>query len=70
MSDNGQFENVPESTRLPRSPLGPKCDDCGETTMLQSYRPHPTLTKHELRTYKCPGCSREDVLGSPLPVTE
>jgi hypothetical protein len=67
MSDNGQSENMPESTPPPRSPLGPKCETCGETTILQDYRPHPTLRNHELRTYKCPACAREDVLGSPMP---
>ncbi len=66
MSENGQYENMPEPPQIARSPLGPKCDACGATTMLQDHRPHPTLTKHELRTYKCPACAREDVVGSPV----
>ena len=67
MSDNGQVENVSEPPQLARSPLGPKCEACGATTMLQDHRPHPTLKKHERRTYKCPACAREEVLGSPAP---
>ena len=64
MSENGQSENMPEPKQA-RSPAGPKCEACGATMVLRSYRPHPTLKSHELRAYQCPLCSREEVLSSP-----
>ena len=67
MSENGQAENMPESKQILRSLEGPKCDNCGATMSLVEYRAHPTLPAHELRTYKCPACSREEVLGAPRP---
>ncbi len=70
MSENGQSENMPETKQVLRSLEGPKCDACGATMSLVDYRAHPTLTKHELRTYKCPACSREEVLGAPEPAED
>ena len=66
MSDTGQPENVPEPKQEARIPHGPKCDTCGATMVLRSYRPHPTLRSHELRTYQCPLCSRNEVLSAPV----
>ena len=66
MSENGQPENMPDPTRAMRSPEGPKCEACGATMVLRSYRPHPTLRGHELRNYHCPLCSREEVLSAPV----
>ncbi len=70
MSENGQSENMPEPKQISRSPEGPKCDACGATMSLIEYRAHPTLTRHELRTYKCPACLREEVLGAPTPAED
>lgn len=65
MSDqNGQDENMPERGQA-RSPQGPKCEACGSTMVLGSYRPHPTLPGHELRVYHCTQCSRQEVLSAP-----
>ena len=66
MSDTGQPENLPESKQEARRLNGPKCESCGATMVLRSYRPHPTLRSHELRTYQCPLCSREEVLSAPV----
>jgi len=66
MSENGQPEDMPESKQAARSPQGPKCDACGATMVLGSYRPHPTLRSHELRTYHCPACTRQEVLSAPF----
>jgi hypothetical protein len=70
MSENGQSENMPEPKQVLRSLEGPKCDACGATMNLVEYRAHPTLRDHELRTYKCPACSREEVLGAPRPALD
>jgi hypothetical protein len=48
-----------------RSQIGPACEACGAIMMLKDFQPHPTLARHELRTYRCPACSREEVLGAP-----
>ncbi len=70
MSDTGQAEKLTESKQILRSLEGPKCDACGATMNLVEYRAHPTLPAHELRTYKCPACSREEVLGAPEPAED
>ena len=63
-SDAGQLSDVHKPKR---SPIGPECEVCGSTTMLKIFSTHPTLQGHELRTYGCPGCKREEVVTSPQP---
>jgi len=66
MSENGQSEPMPASKPDLRSALGPPCEHCGAVMVLKTHTPHPTMAWHEWRTYRCPACAREQILGAPV----
>jgi len=67
MFDDGQTRsNTSPPSSAARSPNGPPCDRCGTITALESFKPHPTLPQHALRTYVCPNCGHREVLGAPV----